>query len=427
MNTAIIREVPGQSPPAAPSAPPAPARIESIDVLRGFALLGILVMNIQSFAMIDAAYFIPVAYGDFSGVNFWVWALSHLLADQKMMTIFSMLFGAGIVLMSTGRERAGGSPAAAHYRRNAVLLVFGLAHAYLLWYGDILVTYALCGMAVYPLRRLRPRWLLTIGLVLVAVASAVSAFSAWSVPYWPPVQVEEFRAGGLPSPETVAQELDIYRSGWLRQMEHRVPTSLYFETYVLAVWGLWRASGLMLVGMALFKLGVFSAERSRRFYLWLIAIGVFIGLPIVAYGIHRNIAAGWNPIYVFFTGSQFNYWGSILVALAWVGVVMLVCQAGKAAAATGPLAAVGRLALTNYLLQTLICTTIFYGHGFGLFGKVERVGQIAIVAGVWALQLVLSVLYLRHFRIGPAEWLWRTMTYLKAPPLRRDSAAPAAT
>ena len=424
METAAAPQVSEQSPPAALPAPSAPARIESIDVLRGFALLGILVMNIQSFAMIDAAYFIPTAYGDFSGANFWVWAVSHLLADQKMMTIFAMLFGAGILLMTESRARAGRSPAAAHYRRNGVLLVFGLAHAYLLWYGDILVTYALCGMAVYPLRRLRPRWLLTIGLGLVAVASAITFFSGWSVQFWTTDQIESFRGDALPPVEAIEYELEIYRSGWLRQMEHRVPASIFFQTYIFAAWGFWRASGLMLVGMALFKLDVFSAERSRRFYLLLAAVGVIVGLPVVAYGIYRNVAAGWDPIYVFFAGSQFNYWGSILVALAWVGAVMLLCKAAAPAAVTGPLAAVGRLALTNYLFQTLVCTTIFYGHGLGLFGKVERVGQVAIVAAVWALQLLLSPWYLRYFRIGPAEWLWRTMTYLKAPPLRRDSAAP---
>jgi uncharacterized protein len=144
----------------------------------------------------------------------------------------------------------------------------------------------------------------------------------------------------------------------------------------------------------------------------------------VAMGVRRLHASGWDPIYVFFHGAQFNYWGSIAVALGWVGAVMLLCKAGGAVAAvTGPLAAVGRLALSNYLLQTLLCTTIFYGHGLGLFGRVERKGQAAVVVGVWAVQLVLSPLYLRYFRIGPAEWLWRLLTYLQPPPLRRQLTA----
>jgi uncharacterized protein len=403
-------------------------RIESIDVLRGFALLGILVVNIQSFSMIESAYFFPTAYGDLSGANFWVWALTHTLADQKLMTIFSMLFGAGIVLMASARERTGRSPAAAHYRRMALLLLFGLAHAYLLWYGDILVTYALCGMVIYPLRRLRPAVLLPVGLAVIAVASVISLLGGWSARYWPQEAVAEFSAEAIPSPDVISRELEIYRGGWLRQMEHRVPTSMFFQTFVFAMWGFWRASGLMLVGMALFKLGVFSATLGKRFYLALVAIGLLVGVPIVAYGAYRNFASGWEPVYAFFIGSQFNYWASLLVSLAWVGLVMLLCRAG-AAAVTGPLAAVGRLALTNYLLQTVICTTIFYGHGLGLFGSVQRVGQLAIVVGVWALQLLWSPLYLRYFRIGPAEWLWRYLTYLKAPPLRRERPAlsPVAT
>ena len=409
----------------APSPPTTPAlRIGSIDVLRGFALLGILVMNVQSFSMVDAAYFLPTAYGDFTGANYAVWLAGHLLADQKMMTVFAMLFGAGVVLMSSARERSGGSPAAAHYRRMAVLLLIGLAHAYLLWYGDILVAYALCGMAVYPLRRLRPAVLLPLGMLIVSVASAISLASGWSVRFWPEEEVRAFAADFSPTPEQVADELATYRGGWLRQMDHRAPTSFYFETVIFALWGFWRAAGLMLVGMGLFKLGVFSAERSRRFYTTLLVVGAALGLPLGALGVHRMHASGWDPVYVFFNGSQYNYWGSIPVALAWVAAVMLVCKSGAAVAAiTGPLAAVGRLALSNYLLQTLICTTIFYGHGLGLFGRVERTGQAAIVVGVWAVQLVLSPLYLRHFRIGPAEWLWRLLTYLRPPALRRELTA----
>jgi len=148
----------GPAPLVEPAPPPlpAPSRILALDVLRGFAVLGILVMNIQSFSMIFAAYINPTAYGDFTGINRWVWLLSHVLADQKFMTLFSILFGAGIALMTGKVDAGGGRPARAHYRRMFFLLVFGLAHAYLLWFGDILVAYALCGMIVFFFRRLRP-------------------------------------------------------------------------------------------------------------------------------------------------------------------------------------------------------------------------------------------------------------------------------
>ena len=416
---------PASFPPAAPdTAARDDGRIESIDVLRGFALLGILIVNIQAFAMPEAAYFNPTAYGDLHGANFAVWLATHLLAQEKFMTIFSMLFGAGIVLMASGREAAGRRPAAAHYRRTAALLVFGLVHAYCLWYGDILVSYALCATAAYLFRRLRPAWLLTIGLTLLALGSGLSLASGMSIGYWPAEAVESLAADFSPPPQVTLRELEIYRGGWLAQMEHRAPASFYFETYVFVFWTVWRVLGLILVGMGLFKVGVFSAQRSGRFYTALVAAGALVGLPVVARGVARNFAEDWDAAYVMFFGSQYNYWGSILVSLGWVGAVMLVCQSGAASArVTRPLAAVGRLALSNYLLQTLLCTFIFYGHGLGLFGRVQRVGQLLIVLAVWALQLALSPLWLRRFRMGPAEWLWRLLTNLEPPPMRRHAVA----
>ncbi len=142
---------------------------------------------------------------------------------------------------------------------------------------------------------------------------------------------------------------------------------------------------------------------------------------MILYGVARNFAENWEPLYDIPFGSQFNYWGSIVVSLGWVGLVMLVYRQSWLRLVTQALAAVGRMAFTNYLMQTLICTTIFYGYGFGLFGRVERVGQIGIVFGVWIFQLVVSPLWLRFFRFGPAEWLWRCLTYLKCPPLWRGT------
>src|SRR3984957_8816604 len=164
-------------------------RIVSIDVLRGFALLGILPMNIQYFSMIGAAYWNPTAYGNLTGANYWVWLLSHTLADEKFMTIFSMLFGAGIVLMTSRIEATGKSSGVLHCRRMGWLVLFGLAHAYLLWSGDILVTYGICGLPVYLFRKLRPRTLLVLGLLAVSVAPAVlTSYGAWSR-HWAPAQV----------------------------------------------------------------------------------------------------------------------------------------------------------------------------------------------------------------------------------------------
>ena len=397
------------------------ARIDSIDVLRGVALLGILVMNVQSFAMPQAAYFNPTAYGDLEGANLYVWVAGRMLADQKFMTIFSMLFGAGIVLMA-GRAEARGDGRQVHYRRMGWLLVIGLLHAHLFWSGDILFLYAVCGMLVSPLRRQPPGRLLAFGAVLLAVASAYSVGSGLSLPYWP----EEARAAFAssvwqPTPEMLDAELAAYRGGWLDQQPARSAGAFAFETFMLITWGVWRAGGLMLIGMALFRREVFSARRSPRFYAGLIAVAVAVGLPLQAYGIALDFARGW-PVWSFFVGMQLNYWPSIAVSLGYVGLVMLACRTAALRGLTRPFAAVGQTALTNYLLQTILCTTIFYGHGLGWFGSVDRVGQVGVVAAVWAVQLIASPLWLRRFRYGPAEWAWRSLTYGARPPLRRTPA-----
>ena len=158
----------------------------------------------------------------------------------------------------------------------------------------------------------------------------------------------------------------------------------------------------MLIGMALFRRGVFSAECSPRFYAALIAVAVAIGLPLVGYGIATDFARGWAD-WSFFIGAQFNYWPSIVVSLGYVGVVMLACRTSALRALTRPLAAVGRTALTNYLPQTILCTALFYGHALGWFGFVDRMWQVGVVVAVWTVQLVASPLWLRRYRFGPAE------------------------
>jgi len=398
-------------------------RIVSIDVLRGFALLGILPMNIQYFSMISAAYQNPTAYGNLTGANYWVWLLCHVLADEKFMTIFSMLFGAGILLMTSRIEAVGKPSALLHYRRMGWLILFGLAHAYLLWSGDILVAYGMCGLLVYLCRRLRPRTLLVLGLLTIAVASAsLTSYGAWSQ-HWSPAQVEVAREQlWMPTTSQVAKEIAAYRGDWTVQMKFRVPDSVQMETIFFVAFTFWRVTGLMLAGMALFKLGIFGAKRPASLYGMMIAVAVCIGIPVTLYGTHRDFSAGWDFRYSFFYGSQFNYWASLLVSLGWVGAMMLASRAAALLPFRQRLAAVGRMAFTNYIMHTLICTTIFYGHGFGLFGKVERVWQFAIVLAIWVLQVLVSPIWLKHFLFGPLEWLWRCLTYLQWEPLRRSPA-----
>lgn len=404
-----------------PVAPP--ERMASLDVLRGFAVLGILLVNIQDFSMVFAAYLNPTAFGDLTGLNRWAWMLTHVLGDQKFMTIFSLLFGAGIFLVTSKAESKGLPPAGLHYRRIFWLFVIGLMHAYLLWRGDILVAYAVCAVWVYLFRKKKPKTLLIAGAAFILVPTLLYLIFSWSVPYWPPEAVESNLQMWAPPAERIAHEVAVYRGGWLRQMGHRVPSAIAFQTFIFLIYIGWRVTGVMLIGMALFKWRVLSAERSGRFYRIMLAAGFGIGIPLIVTGVVRNFAAGWAWPYSMFIGWQFNYLGSLGVAAGYIALVMLLCRSARLPALRERLAAVGRMAFTNYLLQSLICTTLFYGHGFGLFGKVQRWQQVLITVAIWTILLVVSPLWLRRFRFGPVEWLWRTLTYKKAQPMRMPRTA----
>lgn len=419
-------------------------RIASVDVLRGFALLGILVMNIIAFALPDAAYSNPQVAGGFAGSDYVVWLLSHLFFDLKMMAIFSMLFGAGLALMAGRAEARGRSPRGVHYRRIGWLLAFGLVHAYFLWWGDILYHYAVCGLWLYLFRRRSAKTLVMVGLLVIMIAipltigfgfqiasqrekaaEAEAAISAGSSPDELAPELRQalaewslMRPGFQPTAEEIAKQVETYRGGYWGIFKHRAGTLVMFQTVFFLAFFLWRAGGMMLLGMGLMKLGVFSAKRSNRFYALSVAIGYGIGLPIVAYGARELMTHQFDVAFAFRLGLHFNYVGSLLVALGHVGVVMLVYKAGLIEWLTHRLAAVGRMALTNYLLQTVICTTLFYGYGFGLFAAINRTGLIGVVLAIWIFQLVASPWWLARYRFGPAEWLWRSLTYWQRQPMR---------
>ena len=398
-------------------------RIIALDILRGFAIMGILVMNIQSFAMPEAAYLNPTAYGDLNGVNKWVWILSHVFADQKFMTLFSLMYGAGIVLVTQNAEKRMGKSAGLHYRRTFWLLVIGLIHAHLIWYGDILVAYAICALLMYLFRRIRARYLLVIGVLWMSVHSLLYLGFGSTIQHWPPESVEAARESWQPTEVALQEEISAYLGTWSEQFAVRTKSALMLETSVFLILFLWRAGGLMLVGMALYKVGVLTASKSRGFYLrgWLISW--LIGLPVVTYGLYRHFEAGWSLEYSMFIGSQFNYWGSLFVAFGWLCIVMIVTKSHVLKGLQNRLAAVGRSALTNYILQSVLCTFIFYGFGLGLFGSIDRLGQILIVLLVWVIQLVLAPWWLSRYKFGPLEWAWRSLTYMQRQKFRRDANA----
>jgi len=395
-------------------------RIQSIDLLRGIAILGILIMNIQSFAMPSAAYNNPLAFGDLTGLNKMTWILSHLFADQKFMSIFSILFGAGIILITEKKELFTGSSLKLHYTRNLILLLIGLLHAHLIWYGDILVAYALCSFLVYPFRKLSPKKLLITGLLIVSVPSFLNGFFQFSLPYMPASELQDLRLDWAPTNELIEQEITAFTGSISSQIKINSQQALFLETFVFLIQFLWRAGGLMLVGMALFRWGVLSAERSRSFYLKSAFYSLIVGFPIVIYGIYMNFTMNWDFQYSMFTGSQFNYWGSLFIAYGYISLIMVFAQSDNYNTIKKRLASIGQMALTNYILHSFIGMLIFFGIGFGLFGKIDRSLQILIVGIIWIFQYLASEKWLNSYKFGPLEWVWRSLTYGKKQPFLRS-------
>ncbi|RLA30781.1 MAG: hypothetical protein DRR11_12490 [Gammaproteobacteria bacterium] len=405
-------------------------------------MLGILVMNIYGFAMPMAAYSNPLAYGGTEWFNIGTWYFTHLIFDQKFMTIFSILFGAGLIMMSTRAESRGSKYTGIWYRRNFWLLLIGALHGYLIWFGDILFSYALMGMLIFPFRKRRPRTLIIIACFMLPVALLTSYAGGVyvdklqvSVAEIAQVQesgeelseeqtttLEEWEAMMVfmaPPDEQVAKDLKAYMGNYPDIVVHRAPMVMGMQTQAILAYLLWRVGGLMLIGMALMKLGVLSAERSISFYRKLMLAGYGIGLPIMFYSIYLVTSHQWDHIFMFRIGMAPNYIGSVFVALGHIAVVMLIVKTGALKRLMQRFAAVGRMAFTNYLLHSIILTTVFYGYGFGLYGQVSRFWQMAFVVVVIGLQMIVSPLWLKHYRFGPAEWFWRSLTYWKWQPMRR--------
>jgi uncharacterized protein len=425
------------APLPAPSARPVQPqeRVAAVDVLRGVALMGILAMNIVDFGWPGSAYDNPRAGGNTSTVDLVVWQFNHVVFDEKMMTIFSMLFGAGLVLMAERSEARGASLAGVYYRRVTWLLLIGLAHAYLLWHGDILVLYAECGFLLYLFRRRRPRTLIALGAaclmlpillgIVISLLMQMSQEQYWGIQG--PARDALSKVGEVlnhkinPGPEVVAEKfskaIEVHRGGYFGILRGRALELVGEQTIAFVFVTLWMVGGRMLVGMGLMKLDVFSARRSRRFYLWMVALGYGFGLPVVAYDSWLRITNDFRGPPVVLAGFLYGYLSAIAIALGHVGVVMLIYRSGAITWLTSRLAAAGRMALSNYLMQTVICTTLFYGYGYGLFGYIPRLGLAAIVVAIWTFQLSTSIIWLRFFRFGPAEWLWRSLTYWKLQPM----------
>ena len=396
-------------------------RILSLDVLRGFAVLGILIMNIQSFAMPSFAYVNPTVYENLSGIHLNVYLASHIFASQKFMAIFSIMFGASIIMLSNRAKKEHVRSGDLQKRRLFWLLVIGLIHAYLVWYGDILAPYAICGFFMFIFRRKKTKTLFRAGIIFLSIGSLIGLLIGYTIPFWEAGELQNvIENTWLPTPEIINQEVEAYRSNWERQLFFRAGQAFEMQTTVFVTETFWRISGLMLIGMAFYKQKVLTAKKSKKHYSKMIIYGLGLGLPLVVGGTIINFATDWTFELSFFYISQFNYWGSVLMAIGYIGIVMLAIKVSREGLLTRTLSNVGRLALTNYLLQSIICSIIFYGHGFGFFGDIDRAAQAFAVLGIWVFLMLFSTLWLKYFNFGPFEWLWRSLTYGKLQPLAKE-------
>lgn len=415
-------------------------RISSLDVIRGFALLGILLMNIIGFGLANA-YDDPTNSGGATGINLWIWVTLHIFAEGKMRCLFSMVFGAGIILLTARAEKHGESAADIFFRRNLWLMGAGVLHAYLLWQGEILYPYALCALALYPFRKMVPRHLIAIGVAMLVITAGCNFYGSLETKKTieegkAAIQLEsngakltddqkdakkkweDLRKNAKPTPEEIEKTNQKWRGSVLDVLKvraasvwhwHALP---YYHYYQLDIFS------MMLLGMALFKLGVFSAERSMTFYAAMAAIGYGIGLPLNSFTAYTRVASNFDILVSLYTSLTYDI-GRLSIALAHVAMLTLFFKSGTFRWLTSSLAAVGQMALSNYLTHSLVCSTIFCGYGFAMYGRLERYQLYYVVFGLWIFQLIVSPIWLRHFQFGPAEWAWRSLTYWKKQPMRK--------
>ena len=410
-----------------------PARIATLDAVRGFAVMGILAMNIVDFAMPSYAYVDPHFYGGATGANWWTWAVAFVLFDGKMRGLFTMLFGASTVLIAERAEAAGNSAAKVHYTRMAALFAIGMVHAYLIWWGDILVLYAVVGAVAFVAWRWRVRLLLFTGGLIVAWQLATGAldYAGWrmietkvAADTATPAQRTEWQAFASRSPGEAdrQRELHAYRGNVAAVSGERLKDAWFAQSRLLL--GIAPDTlALMLLGMALFRLGFFSGAWLRRSYWIVVALGFCVALPLYV------------PLALLLERAQFSQLSLLLVnvvhpgllrpwlSLAWAAAIVLLVRGAWMPALSARLAATGRMAFSNYLGTSVVCTALFYGYGLGWYGELQRWQCYPVVLALWVAMLAWSKPWLARFYYGPFEWLWRTLARGSPQSFRRHTRA----
>ena len=405
-----------------------PQRIVAIDTVRGVAVMGILLMNITAFAMPEAAYYNPRAYGGAHGPDLTTWATLFVFVDGKMRGLFTVLFGASLLLVTDGAEAKGERPWLVHYSRMLWLLAFGVAHLLLIWWGDILHHYAILGGVAFLFRRLPPAKLAAIALCLVLIEQiwvvmlpidvhlAVTQVAGGHPSAEALTAFRQFRDGfGVPPAATIAAELAAYHGSYADAFAARLAVART-APFTNLLFGWPETLGYMLAGMAALRSGYLTGKWSRPAYTRALRYGVGVGgagTVLIAWWIWRQdftieaVVAGALAATTLLRP---------LMILGWIAAILLLMRPGGAL--TRRVAAAGRMAFSNYLGTSVLCTALFYGHGLGWYGHLSRTELMPVVVVVWALMLLWSEPWLRHFRYGPLEWLWRSLARRRLQPMR---------
>lgn len=398
-------------------------------------------MNIVGFGL-AYSYSDPTISGGSTGWNLKVWMMDNMFFEGTMRGLFTMLFGAGVILQTTrGEERGGGILVAdIYYRRILWLLLFGVVHVYLmLWHGDILYPYAIFGLMLFPFRNAASKYLLTAGLFLLLCGSLIA------VKHYQ--EDKEIKIEGLMAEQIKAQgdsltdeqkesfdEWDEYKNSkkteeqvqeWNEEMMQgywsivmfKLGLNQFMQSTLVYVFWFYDILSMMLIGMAFFKWKIFQGGHSWKTYLGMMVVGYAIGLSVNWYETNLVVSSGFDLL-AMSQAEQTYQLGRVFTILGHIGFFMLFIKSGILGFLQSSLSAVGKMALSNYLIHTIICTTFFLGYGFGKFGSLERYELYYVVTTIWVVQLIYSPIWLRYFRYGPAEWLWRSLTYMKKQPFK---------
>ena len=407
---------------------PSPPRILSLDVIRGIAVMGIFSVNVIGFAMIEPAYLNPAAFGGYRGVDLAMWLANYVLIDGKMRSLFSMLFGASMLLVIDRAEASGRSPARVHYARMVTLLGFGLLHFYFIWRGDILALYALVGMIAFLFRNAGLETLLAIGTTLLLATAATFSFAAMQMSR---ADVAAHRPGATSAeikrwnenigllvalPADSARETRIARASFGERADHML-TERTSDPFTAALGFGFPTLGLMLFGMAGYRSGFLTGEWPRLRYRQIATATLGIGgLVTLALGLWV-IASNFHVVTIFFAFLALG--GPIELAMAFGYAALIILAIRPGGALTRRFAAVGRVAFSNYLGTSLIAATIFYGGGLGLFGRLSRAEAWLLVPLMWLLMLAWSKPWLDRFAFGPFEWAWRSLARWSLEPMKK--------